>query len=98
VPRFLVRIGVQLPSGMPADERTELLAREQARGRELKAAGTIQDMWRLPGRLANLGVWRAPSATALHEEIISLPVWPWASVEVTALADHYLTTDPSESD
>lgn len=95
--RFLVEISVELPPAMDAQERAALVAREQERGRALKAAGTIQDMWRLPGRLANVGIWRAPSASALHDAIASLPVWPWARVEVTALADHYLTTDPEDA-
>lgn len=96
MPRFLVRIAVELPPSIPADERSALIASEQERGRALKADGTIQDMWRLPGRLANVGIWRAPTATVLHDAITSLPVWPWARVEVTALADHYLTTDPED--
>jgi muconolactone D-isomerase len=94
VPRFLVRIEVRLPGDMPAGECDEMIAREQRRGRELKADGTIQDMWRLPGRMANAGVWRVPSAEALHAALTSLPVWPWASIEVEALADHYLTSAP----
>jgi muconolactone D-isomerase len=98
VPRFLVRITVALPPAMPADERAELLTREEHRGSELKADGTIQDMWRLPGRLANVGLWRAPSTTALHAAISSLPVWPWTSVEVEALADHCLTSDKEDAD
>jgi muconolactone D-isomerase len=97
VPRFLVRIQVRLPADMPADERDELIARERRRGRELKAAGTIQDMWRLPGRLANVGVWQVASAEALDAALTSLPVWPWATFEVEALADHYLTSDPESS-
>lgn len=94
--RFLVQITVDLPPEMPADERTALLERERERGFELKREGTIQDIWRLPGRLANVGVWRAESATALHEAIASLPVWPWTRVEVTALADHHLTSQPNQ--
>jgi muconolactone D-isomerase len=96
MPRFLVRIAVELPPGMPMDERAALIAREQERGRALKAEGTIQDMWRLPGRMSNAGIWSAVSATALHEALTSLPVWPWARIEVEALADHYLTTNPED--
>jgi muconolactone D-isomerase len=97
VPRFLVRISVLLPPDMPEAERSSLLERERRRGRELKDAGTIHDVWRIPGQLANVGIWRAQSATALHEAITSLPVWPWARVDVTALADHHLTTEPEAS-
>lgn len=94
MPRFLVEITVLLPPDMPEAERSALVERERRAGRELKDAGTIQDLWRLPGRQANVGIWHADTATALHEAISSLPVWPWARVEVTALADHHLTTEP----
>jgi muconolactone D-isomerase len=92
--RFLVDIVVRLPADMDADARADLLARERARGRELKAEGTIVDMWRRPGRLANVGVWSAPTPTALHEALTSLPVFPWTEIEVAPLADHDLTNDP----
>jgi muconolactone D-isomerase len=93
VARYLVQITVELPAEMPAPERQALLERERQRGLELREAGTIEDIWRLPGRLANVGVWRAPSATDLHEAISSLPVWAWTRVEVTPLADHPLTRE-----
>jgi muconolactone D-isomerase len=92
--RFLVEISVELPPEMPEAERAELLERERRRGAELKAAGTIQDMWRLPARLANVGVWRVSNPTELHEAITSLPVWRFTRIIVTPLADHHLTTDP----
>src|SRR3984885_11084092 len=98
MPRFLVQISVALPPGMPEAERSALLARERERGRELKRAGIIQDIWRVPGRLANVGIWRTPTPTALHEAIASLPVWAWTEVTVTSLADHYLTSDPEGAD
>lgn len=87
---FLVAIRVTLPPDMAADRRDALLAAELARGRELVAAGAIQRIWRVPGGLRNIGVWEAADATALHELIVSLPLWPWIAAEVTALADHPL--------
>lgn len=92
--RYLVRIAVNLPPDMPDAERTALLERERKRGRELADAGTIEHMWRVPGRLANVGIWRAETATALHEAIASLPVFRFTQVEVSPLSDHYLTRDP----
>lgn len=92
--RFLVQITVNLPPEMPAAERADLVAREGVRGRELKDAGIIRDVWRVPGRFANAGIWEVGSATALHDAIASLPLWPWLDVVVTPLANHALTTDP----
>jgi muconolactone D-isomerase len=96
---FLVRIEVNLPPDMDPTARQALLDRESARGRELHEAGTIVRIWRLPGRLANVGVWQAADATALHAALSSLPVFNWTRIEVTALATHYLEQDagPAQS-
>lgn len=91
--KFLVRIQVRLPQDLAEPARSDLLGAEQERGRELKAAGTIVDMWRIPGRLENVGIWSAKGPTELHEALRSLPVAEFAEIEVTALARHYLTTD-----
>jgi muconolactone D-isomerase len=95
--RFLVQISVTLPPDLPEPERASLLERERLRGHELKDAAVIEQVWRIPGRLANVGVWRARNATELHDAIASLPVWRWTHVTVTPLADHHLTTDPEEA-
>jgi muconolactone D-isomerase len=87
---FLVQIQVNLPPSMASEEREAVLAAEQVRGRELRDAGTIVRIWRIPGRLANVGVWAAPDATALHDDITSLPLFPYLDVRVTPLATHYL--------
>jgi muconolactone D-isomerase len=87
---FLVRLVTTLPPDLPEERRTQLLAAEAARGRELAEAGHLGYIWRLPGRLANVSVWRAADATALHELLTSLPLWPWMTVTVEALAVHAL--------
>lgn len=94
MPRYLVAITVELPPEMPEAERAALLQRERERGLQLRSEGTIEDIWRLPGRLANVGVWSARNASEIDEAIGSLPVWPWTRVEVTPLADHHLTREP----
>jgi muconolactone D-isomerase len=50
-------------------------------------------IWRLPGQTANVGVWAAPDATALHEVLTSMPLFPWFRVEVEALAVHYVEAE-----
>jgi muconolactone D-isomerase len=87
---FLVQIQVNLPGDMAADEVADLLAREESRGWELKNAGTIVRIWRIPGRRANVGVWRAETADQIHAALTSLPVFPWMDAHVTPLATHYL--------
>jgi muconolactone D-isomerase len=87
---FLVEIATSLPPDLDPGRKAELLERERARGQELRAAGTIVRIWRLPGRLANVGIWEAADPTELDAAIASLPLHPWMSVRVTALATHYL--------
>ena len=48
----------------------------------------MKRLWRVPGRWANWGLWEAPDATALHEALNSLPLWPWMSIRVHPLARH----------
>jgi muconolactone D-isomerase len=87
---FLVEIKVAVPAEMPEPQREDLLARERERGQELRAAGTIVRIWRVPGQWANVGIWQAADATELHDAISSLPLFPWMSVDVAPLATHYL--------
>lgn len=87
---FLVRIQVTLPPQLPAEERARLADAEARRGHELKDAGTIVRIWRIPGRTANAGIWAAPDATALHDAIASLPMFPYLLADVTPLATHPL--------
>jgi muconolactone D-isomerase len=83
-------LSIMFSAPRPAPGRDELLAAEAARGRELRDAGTILRIWRIPGRTANAGIWSAPDATALHDALTSLPLFAWMSVQVTPLAVHPL--------
>ena len=87
---FLVEIQVNLPPSLPVPDRDALLARERERGRELKSNGTIVRIWRIPGRMANVGIWRGADADAIHEALTSLPLFPYVDARVTALATHPL--------
>jgi len=87
---FLVEIDVRLPHDLGDERRDELLKAEFARGAFLAEAGILRAIWRVPGRLANRGIWSVPDATALHEALVSLPLWPFMTVEVLPLARHPL--------
>lgn len=78
---------------MPAAEREELAAAEARRGRQLREAGTIVRIWRIPGRTANVGIWDATDPTALHDAIASLPMFPYLRATVTPLARHRLEAE-----
>lgn len=85
---FLVRTENRMPADTPAELRDGLRAAERVRADELRAAGTLKRLWRIPGRWATVGLYEAPDATALHEAISSLPMWPWMEVTVEPLATH----------
>ena len=89
---FLVHIEIEWPADGDPEELARLTAAERDRARELAAAGTIRRMWRVPGRRANWGLWEAADATALHAALVTLPLFPWLSIEVEPLAAH--PTDP----
>ena len=93
---FLVQIEARLPPELDEHERAALLGREAECGRQLREAGVIRHIWRIPGRLANVGVWSAPTASELHDALTSLPVWYYAEISVTALADHPLGSDTGD--
>lgn len=78
-----------------ATAREELLRRERAAGVELVGAGVIVQMWRVPGRQANVGVYRVADATELHDVLTALPLWPYCRVEVEALASHPVWDTPA---
>ena len=90
---FLVQITVRLPSDMSDEERRVLLHEEWIKGRELRSQGVIVRIWRVPGALRNVGIWKAADATELHAKISSLPAFKYLNADVTALAAHPVEAD-----
>jgi muconolactone D-isomerase len=93
---YLVRIEVAIPPTMAAEELATLMDAERTYGRGLLDAGTIQHIWRLPGGLRNVAIWRARDATELHDALASLPTYRYCSIEVQALAKHPLNSLPGD--
>jgi muconolactone D-isomerase len=87
---FLVQIQVRFPPDMSPEQLADVMERESVRGRELQAAGTIVRIWRVAGKRANVGIWKAETGDELHAAITSLPAFPWIEANVTPLATHYL--------
>ncbi|GAA1385789.1 muconolactone Delta-isomerase family protein [Pseudonocardia kongjuensis] len=85
---FLVRTQNLLPVDTPAATRDELKAGERARAAELREAGILKRLWRVPGRNATVGLYEADDPAALHDALASLPMFPWMDVTVEALATH----------
>ena len=85
---FLVEMDVRWPPDGDQADKERLVAAEGRRAGELAAEGTLLRLWRVPGRWANVGLWRAEDATALHAALSSLPLFPWLDVQVRPLAKH----------
>ncbi|WP_432180106.1 muconolactone Delta-isomerase family protein [Streptomyces sp. NBC_00063] len=66
----------------------QLRAAEARRARELAADGSIDALWRIEGRWANAGIWRAPDEDALLRKLDSLPLRPYMRIEWARLSEH----------
>lgn len=85
---FLVHTDNRMPPDADPELVGRLRAHERARAQELREAGVLKRLWRVPGRWATVALYEAADATALHEALASLPMWTWTDVRVEALADH----------
>lgn len=87
---FLVTLHQDWAALRDLPQLDKLIAAERDVGRALARDGTIVRIWRLPGQRANVGIWRAADATALHAVLETLPLRRWLDAEVIALATHEL--------
>lgn len=85
---FMVRMDVHVPHGFDADRFEELKATEKARAQELQRSGKWRHLWRIAGQYANISIFDVTDAAELHDLMMSLPLFPFMSVEVTALCRH----------
>jgi muconolactone D-isomerase len=94
---FLVRQRSVWPVDPATDRlRAELGARERARAAELREAGILLRLWRIPGTRDALGLYAAPDVTVLHDALASLPMFPWLHITVEPLASHPQEIGPQE--
>jgi muconolactone D-isomerase len=84
---FLVHMEVARMEGGEEREK-QLREQEAARSRELAQQGMLLRLWRVPGRRANWGVWRADDADRLHDALSSLPLFRYLTITVHPLASH----------
>lgn len=91
---FLVRTENKLPPDTPDDIREDLRKAERERALELRAAGILKRLWRVPGRNATVGLYEAGDPAELHDALVSLPMWRWMDVTVEALATHPQESTP----
>jgi muconolactone D-isomerase len=85
---FQVQMTVRLPHDMPRAQADELKAREKALAHELQRAGTWRHLWRIAGRYANVSIFDVPDNAALHDTLVSLPLFPYMDIDVQPLCRH----------
>ena len=85
---FHVRMDVHLPHDLDPETRAEIVAREKAYSQDLQRAGKWPHIWRIAGQYANLSILDVSGNTELHELLWNLPLFPYMTIDVTALAPH----------
>jgi muconolactone D-isomerase len=93
---FLVRQTNRMPSDEASQRlREQLRVTERKRAKELRDAGILVRLWRVPGTRDAIGLYRAEDATALHDALSSLPLFPWLEIDVQPLATHPQEQQPA---
>ncbi len=89
---FHVEMEVDLPHDMPAEQADELRKVEKARAQQLQRDGKWRHLWRVAGRYANVSIFDVGSHDELHGILTSLPLFPFMTMQVTALCRHPSST------
>ncbi len=85
---FLVHMQVNIPDTMPTERADRLKADEKALSQQLQKSGKWRHLWRVAGQYANYSVLDVESNDELHQLLMSLPLYPFMKIDVTALAQH----------
>jgi muconolactone D-isomerase len=85
---FHVTMDVKIPRDLPAEERTEILAREKAYSQDLQRQGKWRHIWRIAGQYANVSIFDVQDNAELHDILSGLPLFPFMEIEVTPLLRH----------
>ena len=85
---FHVRMDVVIPPELDPDLRARLIAEERERALELQRSGVWPQLWRIVGKYSNFSIFDVDSGDELHDLLSSLPLYPYMTIEVTALARH----------
>jgi muconolactone D-isomerase len=79
---------VRLPHDMPPAQAEDIKAREKAYSQQLQREGKWQQLHRVVGEYANYSVFDVDSHDELHDILSRLPLFPYMTMQVTALARH----------
>lgn len=85
---FHVRMNVNLPLDMPAEQAAQLKLTEKELAQRLQTEGKWRHLWRIAGQYANISVFDVGSIDELHTLLTSLPLFPYMQIEVMPLCRH----------
>ncbi|AYM74908.1 Muconolactone Delta-isomerase [compost metagenome] len=85
---FHVRMNVNLPLNMPAEQAAQLKQTEKELAQRLQHEGKWRHLWRIAGQYANVSVFDVDSVDELHNLLTSLPLFPYMQIDVMPLCRH----------
>ena len=85
---FHVRMDVNLPPALPADQAEELKRTERELAQRLQRDGQWRHLWRIAGQYANVSIFDVASVDELHALLTSLPLFPYMQIEIMPLCRH----------
>ncbi|TDP86107.1 muconolactone delta-isomerase [Aquabacterium commune] len=85
---FKVEMVVKLPVDMPVSQSDALKKTERELAQQLQASGKWRHLWRIAGQYANVSIFDVESNEELHQLLMSLPLYPYMAMDVTALCRH----------
>jgi len=85
---FMVEMTVNKPHNVDEAKFAAEVAEEKAKAKALQEAGTWRHLWRVAGLYSNVSIFDVESPAALHELMLSLPLFPYMDTKVTALCRH----------
>lgn len=85
---FQVEMDVRIPHDVDPAKASELKRVEKARSQDLQRQGKWRHIWRVAGHYANVSIFDVETHDELHDILMSLPLFPFMEIKVTALCRH----------
>lgn len=85
---FHVQMTVRIPHDMSPDDADRLKAREKDIAQDLQRRGVWRHLWRIAGHYANVSIFDVADNAALHDTLLTLPLFPYMDIEVKPLCRH----------
>jgi muconolactone D-isomerase len=85
---FCVEMTVKIPLDSDPIKMDAIKLAEKQRAIELQKSGKWPHLWRVTGKYSNISIFDVDSNDELHSLLMSLPLFPYMDIKVTALSQH----------